>query len=257
MVSPHVSTGDAGLRYRIRHQLAIVRRLGFAVPPGTRILDLGCGEGTTVRALRAAGYDAWGCETVLRDSPVTDELVGAGYVKQIPMTPYRLPFDDGEFDLILSDEVLEHVMNYSDVVAESHRVLRPGGMAMHIFPGRWMPIEGHLYVPLATVHRSYPWLLLWAWLGVRNGFQKGEHYRDIARFNWRWLREQTNYPTTPEVRRLFSARFDDVEFREDVFLSLAESPRARLVHRVVGSRRAMLTAYRTLWNRVLVVRRAG
>jgi SAM-dependent methyltransferase len=269
MASPEMSTEDTAPqpeppldavltdsnRYRIRHQLAIVRDLGFALRPDARILDLGCGEGRTVRALRSAGYDASGCETVLRDTPAAAEMVAAGYVDPIPMAPYRLPYDDAEFDLILSSEVLEHVMNYEDVVAETHRVLKPGGMCVHIFPGRWMPIEGHLFVPLATVHRSYPWLLLWAWLGVRNGFQKGEHYRDVARFNWKWLREQTNYPTTSEVRRLFAARFDSVEFREEVFLALAESPRARMVHRLVGSRKPLLAAYRTLWNRVLVVRR--
>lgn len=248
---------DDELPYRVRHQLRIVRQMGLVLPPGARICDLGCGEGATVRALRAAGYDAWGCETVLRDTAGADELFAAGHVKQISMAPYRLPFDDAEFDLVLTDEVLEHVMNYQDFVAESHRVLRPGGMAVHIFPGRWTPLEGHLWVPLASVHRSYPWLLLWAWLGVRNQFQEGEHYRDVAQFNWTWLREQTNYLSSSAVRRLFAARFESVEFREDVFLSLSESPRGRLVHRLVGTRSALLAAYRTLWNRVLVVRRAA
>lgn len=172
------------------------------------------------------------------------------------MNPYRLPFDDEEFALILSDEVLEHVMNYEDLVRESHRVQKPGGMSVHIFPGRWMPLEGHLWVPLATVHRSYPWLLLWARLGVRNQFQKGEHYRDVARFNYRWLREQTNYLTTSAVRRVFERRFATVEFREDLFLSFSESPRGRAAHRVVRAAPVLPTAYRTLWNRALVVRRA-
>lgn len=88
------------------------------------------------------------------------------------MTPDRLPFDDGEFTLILSDEVLKHVMDYEEFVAESHRVQTPGGMSLHIFPGRWTPLEGHLFVPLASVHRSYPWLLLWARLGVRNSSRR-------------------------------------------------------------------------------------
>ncbi len=271
MAAPHPSAGDdappapAGstvsdddeLPYRLRHQLGIVRQLGFSPSLGARILDLGCGEGATVRALRSAGYDASGCDTVLRDTSEAEEMIASGYVKQIPATPYRLPFDDAEFDLVLSDEVLEHVQNYEDFVAESHRVQKPGGMALHIFPGRWTPLEGHLYVPLASVHRSYPWLLLWARLGVRNQYQRGEHYRDVARFNWHWLREQTNYLTTAAVRRLFAARFDSVEFREDVFLALSDSARGRSVHRLVGSRPALLSAYRTLWNRVLVVRRAA
>lgn len=91
--------------------------------------------------------------------------------------------------------------------------------------------------------------------GRAQQFQKGEHYRDVARFNWKWLREQTNYLTTATVRRLFAERFDTVEFREDAFLWFSESSRGRAVHRLVGSRPGLLSAYRTLWNRVLVVRR--
>ncbi len=248
---------DTALPYRVRHQLRIVRDAGIDLPSGARILDLGCGNGDTVVALRNAGYDAWGCETVLRDTDEAAERFAAGHIRQIPMDPYRLPFGDGEFDLILSDEVLEHVMDYDDVVRETHRVQKPGGVSLHIFPGRWTPIEGHLYVPLASVHRSYPWLLLWARLGVRNEFQQGEHYRDVARFNWKWLREQTNYLTTSQVRRVFGTRFATVTFREDLFLSLSESSRGRVVHRAVSTVPGLLSVYRTMWNRVLLVRRAG
>ncbi|MDL5158996.1 class I SAM-dependent methyltransferase [Actinomycetospora termitidis] len=245
----------SGLPYRVRHQLRIVQAAGFDLRPGARILDLGCGEGATVSALRDAGYDAVGAETVLRDSVAARDRFDEGLVRQIDLTPYRLPFEDGEFDLILSSEVLEHVMDYEDLVRESHRVQKPGGMSMHIFPGRWMPVEGHLFVPLATVHRSYPWLLLWARLGVRNQYQRGEHYRDVARFNYTWLREQTNYPTTATVRRLFERRFATVEFREDLFLTHTESSRGRAVHRAVRAAPVLLGVYRTLWNRVLVARR--
>ena len=118
------------------------------------------------------------------------------------MQPYRLPFDDGQFDIVMSSEVLEHVMNYPDFIAENRRVLSAKGLAMHIFPGRWMPIEMHVKVPLACVHRSYPWLLLWAMLGIRNEFQKGKGYREVARLNYEYLRETTR---TTLRRRRFEA----------------------------------------------------
>jgi SAM-dependent methyltransferase len=246
---------EASLTTRTRHQLKIIRVAGHRIPDGARILDLGCGEGDSVRALRAAGYDAHGCDIGLRDTPGAKELIGAGFVKEIPMNPYRLPYDDGEFDVILSSEVLEHVMNYEDFIAESHRVQKEGGISLHIFPGPLTPLEMHVYVPLATVLRSYPWLLFWAFLGIRNEYQKGLNFREVARLNWNFLREHTNYPSTPTVRELFKRKFSRVEFREDIFLKLSVSSRAKLLNRLVTLMPFMLPLYRTLWNRVLLAQR--
>jgi cyclopropane fatty-acyl-phospholipid synthase-like methyltransferase len=239
----------------VRHQLRVVADAGFVLRAGMRILDLGCGEGNSVRALRAAGYDAVGCDVVVRDLPHTRELAAAGLVRPIGMQPYRLPFGDQEFDLILSSEVLEHVMNYEDFIAENHRVQKQGGLSMHIFPGRYTPIEMHVMVPLASVQRSYPWLLLWAMLGIRNRFQKGRGFREVARLNRDYLRDHTNYPSTPTVRRLFERWFAKVEFREELFLRTSASRRAKLVNRVVGALPFLLPIYRNCWNRVLLARR--
>jgi SAM-dependent methyltransferase len=43
----------------------------------------------------------------------------------------KLFFDDKSFDLMISSEVLEHILDLKAAFAETHRVLRPGGM--HIF----------------------------------------------------------------------------------------------------------------------------
>ena len=39
-----------------------------------------------------------------------------------------LPFDDGRFDVVYVSQVLEHVMNYVDLVRDIHRVLKLGGL---------------------------------------------------------------------------------------------------------------------------------
>jgi ubiquinone/menaquinone biosynthesis C-methylase UbiE len=246
---------EVGLSPRVRHQLKVVADAGFEIRPDTRILDLGCGEGNSVRALRSAGLDAWGCDIALWNSPLAQELAAAGHIRKIEMEPYRLPFDDKEFDLILSAEVLEHVMNYEDFIAENCRVQKDDGLSMHIFPGRWTPIEMHVYVPLASVHRSYAWLLFWAMLGIRNQFQKGRNFREVARLNWHFLREHTNYLTTPTVRQLFERCFSKVEFREELFLRSSARRRAKLVNSAVTALPFLLPVYRTCWNRVLLARR--
>ena len=48
-------------------------------------------------------------------------------------------------------------------------------------------IEGHVYVPLASIFRPYWWLLLWAWLGVRKDSQRGWTPEKAARHNYQYL----------------------------------------------------------------------
>jgi SAM-dependent methyltransferase len=220
-----------------------------------RILDIGCGEGNCVRSLREAGYDAWGCEIGLRETPGSRELAKAGYIKPIPMNPYRLPFDDKQFDVILSDEVLEHVMNYEDFIAENYRVQKDGGVSLHLFPGRYTPIEMHVFVPLASVHRSYAWLLLWALLGVRNEFQKGMKPRKVAQLNWNFLREHTNYLSTPTIRALFLRKYSSVQFREGLFLKSSESARGKWMNWLITVLPFLLPVYRNFHSRVMLVYR--
>jgi hypothetical protein len=95
-------------------------------------------------------------------------------------------------------------------------------------------------------------LLLWAFLGIRNEYQKGQGFREVASFNWKYLRERTNYLSTPTVRRLFERKYSRVEFREDLFLKSTISGRGRLVSRSVALLPFLLPVYRTCWNRVLL-----
>lgn len=48
-----------------------------------------------------------------------------------------LPFADQEFDYVFASEVFEHVFNLDDVLAEIHRVLRPGGYLAFTCPFVW------------------------------------------------------------------------------------------------------------------------
>ena len=55
----------------------------------------------------------------------------------------RLPFADGAFDRIIASEVLEHVPDDLAVLAELHRVLRPGGVLVTSFAPIWSCAVGH------------------------------------------------------------------------------------------------------------------
>jgi len=55
-----------------------------------------------------------------------------------------LPFEDKQFDYIISFDVFEHVQNIEHVLKECHRVLKKGGMLFTVFPQYYQPFESHL-----------------------------------------------------------------------------------------------------------------
>lgn len=189
----------------------ILADCGVTLTPDNRIMDWGCGKGTLVSEGRAAGYDVIGCDL--------DTEVGKDpHLSPIDPTTYRLPYPDHSIDVIVSNQVLEHVMDYDGSLAELRRVLKPGGAFLHMFPSRWIPIEPHVYVPGATIVRNRPWLLLWALLGVRNEFQREMSAWERARVNHAYLRAHTNYLTRGRILSHFRRHFREVRFVEDAFL---------------------------------------
>ena len=210
--------------------LNVLRSEGVSVGETTKVLDLGCGAGLMVRAARDKGYDFYGCGLGLRDAhdSADPELLERGVLREIDLAPYRLPFDDASFDVVVSDQVFEHVMDYPSTLREIQRVLKPGGAFLHIFPPRYKPIEPHVLVPGATVLRSRWWLKSWAMLGIRNEFQKKLNAHQTCEANFTYLTSHTNYLPKRELRRQFSSYFTDVKFVEDAFLR--HSDRGRKIY---------------------------
>ncbi|HXD60214.1 MAG TPA: class I SAM-dependent methyltransferase [Thermoleophilaceae bacterium] len=102
------------------HERRFVQALGQA----GRALDLGCGDGRLSSALQAEAL------TLADVSPVVlarahARLPAARTVELTPDEP--LPLGDGEFDLVLCAEMLEHVRDVQLLLSEVRRVLKPGG----------------------------------------------------------------------------------------------------------------------------------
>jgi len=195
------------------------------------ILDLGCGEGSLVGAFRQKGYDAYGCDYIDNkgSSDFTRDVQNrfdAGVLRAIEVSRYCLPFEDNTFDYIFSMQVFEHVMDYDATLREIRRILKPEGLSLHIFPSRYTLIEPHVFVPLATVFRNKAWLLLWAYMGVRNKHQRGKNAKEVAALNYDYLVAHTNYLRREQILN-FARKYFVASFREDVFVKAGTSRKAQ------------------------------
>ena len=199
--------------------LCVLQRLGHSVTPRTRVLEIGCGNGEMVNALRDRGIDAFGCDLQFKEGPRTSDLHEAGLLKLIERRPYRLPFDDASFDVLMSVSVLEHVMNMDDTIREMSRVTRANGGGLHMFPSRYRPTEPHTYVPLGTLLRTRWWLRIWAALGTKNSYQTEMKGSEIAEANYKYLRDSTSYLSRRSIEAAFQKEFPKITFCEHLFVS--------------------------------------
>lgn len=124
-------------RFGQNRRFELIRR--HAPVEGARILDVGCGLGLYVRQFRACSPHVWGVDIdPERVAEASRELPNISLAKA-----ESLPFPEGSFDVVLLHEVLEHVGDDRQAVAEAWRVLRPGGRVVVFAPNRWYPFETH------------------------------------------------------------------------------------------------------------------
>jgi SAM-dependent methyltransferase len=111
-----------------------------------KVLDVGCGRGGAVAYLLEQGFDAYGID--VRSDYVANgtEYLGAGRLAVASDGEY--PYPEDHFDIVISDQVFEHVANLDQLAGEVARTTKTGGMGLHVFPGKWTFTERHLQAPL-------------------------------------------------------------------------------------------------------------
>ncbi|MGA9761541.1 MAG: methyltransferase domain-containing protein [Gaiellaceae bacterium] len=124
--------------YRGRRRIVLDAIERLPLPPGARILDAGCGSGAMLAHLRR-----FGTVTGVDVNPLAVEHArgrGVGPVEVAGVE--RLPFADGEFDLLVCLDVLEHVSDDGRALAELRRVSAPGSFliaTVPAYPALWSP----------------------------------------------------------------------------------------------------------------------
>jgi SAM-dependent methyltransferase len=98
------------------------------IPAGSRVLEIGAGSGWQAKVLAERGF---------RVEAVDVEGSDWAETRIWPVQIYdgvHLPFGDGDFDVVFSSNVLEHIPHVEKFQQEILRVLGPGGIAIHLLP---------------------------------------------------------------------------------------------------------------------------
>jgi SAM-dependent methyltransferase len=133
---------------------ALVGKLGIS--EGMRVLDLGCGDGTTAVPAAQAGADVLGVD-------IANNLLAAGKARAEELGLSNLSFqegdasdlnelDDNSFDLVISIFGAMFAPKPFDVAQEMVRVTKPGG---RIVMGNWIPNDPTLVAQILRISASY------------------------------------------------------------------------------------------------------
>lgn len=230
----------------------IAEQVGRPIPSGALVLDFGAGAGRHVAEFREAGFDAWGVDQTFESHEPGS--VEPEYLQKVCPPRYELPFPDDYFAFVYSTSVMEHVLDPTTALSEIARVLRPGGISIHVFPSRWRPIEPHMLVPFGGRFQSFALMRVWAALGLRNGFQRDLDPTDVALRNTQYAKTGINYPTAREWDLRARPYFDGVRWSETHFVAATRSTSrvSGFVAPVIGLP-GMARLYRALHTRVLVL----
>jgi len=134
----------------------LMESIARLVPVGSRVLDLGCGDGAMLDLLqRERGCTGYGVE--LSDTNVLACVKRGVDVIQLNLDEGLAMFDDDSFDVVLQIDTLQHLRNTETMLVETARVGRQGIVAFPNFahwPNRLAVLRGRMPV---TKRLPYQW----------------------------------------------------------------------------------------------------
>lgn len=101
-----------------------------APPPGSRVLDVGCGSGVLLARMQSLGWQVEGVEP----DPAAVEAARARGVSVRLGTLEKQDYPENHFDAVHSAHVIEHLHNPLTLIQESWRILKPGGTLVLLTP---------------------------------------------------------------------------------------------------------------------------
>ena len=160
---------------------------------GLKVLDFGCGNGEIVELLRDNGINSYGVDIYFQgipDSLKDNKLFKSGYIKAI-YDKDGLPFPEKYFDVIISNQVFEHVKDLDSLIESLDKILNDNGIMYHHFPIMEVWRENHTGIPFLHWFKSgskfrYYYSLILRSFGM--GFHKDQWNTKIG-----WVNHKLDY----------------------------------------------------------------
>ena len=131
----------------------VMESIARLVPPGSRVLDLGCGDGALLAHLQATrACSGYGVE--IDDAKVLACMRRGVSVLQLNLEDGLTMFEDDAFDVVLQIDTLQHLRNAETMLRETARVGRAGVVAFPNWPNRLHVLQGRMPV---TKRLPYQW----------------------------------------------------------------------------------------------------
>jgi SAM-dependent methyltransferase len=178
--------------------------------------------------------------------------------------PGSIPFGDGEFDVAIANQVLEHVGDLEALAAEVSRVLKPRGSLFATFPLKTSVIEQHCLSPFA--HWFGPGSVRQAWLFLtcpktarddrmpELATATGLHKRVLSSRSWdTYLATCCAYRSPSEIREITERHFRHVDTDRDAY---GQYMLGRYLRGTVKLPRVASTLFCSLANDAWVFRKA-
>ncbi len=183
-----------------QHALSIIAAESsrFSAASTIRVLDAGCGNGSMIEYLQTMlpeirpsyrwevyGYDV--ADHGVQENPefisaavqhLSDTIPGIQWgprIQTISVTDLW-PYKDGAFNVIVSNQVLEHVNDPVHFFSELRRCLADDGFSAHIFPVKSQLMETHIKVPFAHRIENHDLMRIWIKFWNLVGFGRFKTY---------------------------------------------------------------------------------
>jgi len=134
------SGSDTGAPLNLKRRLKLINQ--YIDFKNKTILDAGCGTGDYLIKFLDSSPHVYGIEYDPEKVRIFQSLnIPAAKVKQGDIE--HSGFEENKFDLVLLNEVLEHVPNDFHALKEAYRILKPNGILALFSPNRFYPFETH------------------------------------------------------------------------------------------------------------------
>ncbi len=204
--------------------VGLAQRLAPNTGTPLKVLDYGCGAGQIVLLALERGFDAYGVDLFYEggDSSSAAKKTGLWETRIFSLRDDNfIPMDDASFDVVLANQVFEHIDDFSIPLREIDRVLKPGGLFINIFPSDVVWREGHIGIPFShwlprNSRVRYYYTLALRTLGA-GYFKNSAPPRRWTEQKLAWIDAWTFYKPLADITRQFGQYFS-IRFYEADYL---------------------------------------